>query len=289
MKIALFASVLGELLRPELVARVARGAEERGFASLWMGEHVVELERQASRYPYTADGRLPELLDGGMAEPFTTLAFAAACTSRIRLGTGVCVLTQRNPVYLAKEVATLDRLSNGRVDLGLGIGWQRDELAACGVAWERRGARADEYIELMRTLWAGEHARFDGEFWSLPECRQRPRPLQQPHPPLHVGGESDAALRRAARLGQGWIGYLDPQAARERIAALQREARQQGRKPAELEITIVPLSQPVALDAVKSLRDAGATQVAAIAAGAAEPEPLLDALAEALVVPARDL
>jgi probable F420-dependent oxidoreductase len=291
MKIALFASLVGDAVEPAFAAELARGAEERGFESLWMGEHVVALERYAPRYPYTPDGRIPDLLDGGMAEPLTALAFVAACTSRIRLGTGVCVLAQRSPVYVAKEVATLDRLSGGRVDLGIGIGWQREELEACGVPWKARGRRTDEYVELMRRLWCDEVAQLDGEFWRLPPCRMRPRPQQRPHPPIHIAGESDAALARAARLGQGWLGYLEVAAARERIARLEQLLAERGRARAGLEVTVVPLGQPLELEAVKRLREAGADRVAAIAVGldARALAPSLDALAEQVVEPARGL
>ena len=291
MKIALFASLVGSRVEPELAAALGRGAEERGFESIWMGEHVVELGQHSDPYPYSTDGELPQMVDGGMGEPLIALSFIAACTARIRLGTGVLILPQRNPVYLAKEVATLDRLSRGRVDLGVGIGWQREEFAACGAAWEERGGRADEYLELLRALWCDSPARFEGRFWQLPECRQLPAPIQSPHPPLHVAGESDAALRRAARFGQGWLGYLAVERARERIATLESLLRKHGRSRGELEVTIVPLEQPTTLDAVKRLRDAGAQRVAAIAVGLgrAELARQLDALAEELVEPARSL
>jgi probable F420-dependent oxidoreductase len=291
MKIALFASLVGPSVAPEIALALGRGAEERGFDSVWMGEHVVELARYASRYPYSTDGRLPALVHGGMGEPLIALSFLAACTSRIRLGTGVLILPQRNPVYLAKEVATLDRLSAGRVELGVGIGWQREEFAACGADWAERGRRADEYLELMRALWSGAPARFAGRFWQLPECRQDPPPLQRPHLPLHVAGESDAALARAARSGQGWLGYLALDRARERIGSLERLLRERGRPRSELEVTIVPLEQPTTLETVKRLRDAGAQRVAAIAVGLGTTalERQLDALAEQLVEPARSL
>jgi len=290
VKIALFASLVGPNVEPGLLAALGRGAEERGFESIWMGEHVLELTRSASRYPYSDDGQLPEMISGGMGEPLAALAFLAACTRRVRLGTGVLILPQRNPVYLAKEIATLDRLSAGRVDLGVGIGWQREEFTACGADWPGRGKRADEYLELMRELWSGDPARFSGRFWELPECRQQPGPIQNPLP-VHVAGESDAALRRAARFGQGWLGYLPVASARERIAALERELRERGRARSEFQVTIVPLEQPTTLDALERLRDAGAERVAAIAVGAgtAELERQLDALAERLVLPALGL
>ncbi len=291
MRIGLAGSVIGERLGPEHVAGLARGAEERGFESLWMGEHVLEIEQQASRYPYTADGELPSMIDGGMAAPLITLAYAAACTSRIRLGTGVCVLTQRSPVYLAKDVASLDRLSGGRVDLGIGIGWQREELEACGVAWPGRGRRADEYVAILLRLWSGERTSFDGEFWTLPQCVQRPRPLQRPHPPLHVGGESDAALRRAVRLGQGWLGHLSVDALPERLQLLERLLAERGRAREDIEVSVVPLEPQIDVETIERLRDLGVDRVQLLAAGLGgdDLERGLDALAERIVVPARRL
>ena len=151
-----------------------------------------------------------------MVEPFATMAFLAAVTTNVRLGTGVLLVPQRNPVYTAKSVTTVDWLSNGRVDLGIGVGWLAEEFAALGVPFEHRGERCDEYLAVMRSLWTDEVSTFHGSFYDLPPARQFPKPVQQPHPPIHVGGESNAALRRAARLTEGWYGYnLDPAGAAE--------------------------------------------------------------------------
>jgi len=291
MKIGLAASMSGERLVPEYAVDLARGAEARGFDSLWVGEHVVELEHIDSAYPYTPDGELPDMIEGGMGAPFITLAFFAGCTSRIRLGTAVCILPQRSPLYLAKDVATLDRLSGGRVDLGLGVGWQREEFLACNVPWERRGPRTDEYIDVLKRLWSGRRVEFDGEFWKLPPCNQRPEPVQQPHPPLHIAGESDAALRRAARVGQGWLGYLPVDRVSDRLERLEDFLAQHGRSRDSLRITIIPLEEEVTLDKVKRLRDLGVDCVHtfAIALRPEERERQLDRLAEEIVEPARGL
>jgi probable F420-dependent oxidoreductase len=291
LKIGLAASMVGERLTPEHLSDLARGAEVRGFESIWMGEHVVEMLRYDSRYPYTPDGRLPDLIEGGMAAPLMSLAFAAACTSTIRLGTAVCVLPQRSPLYFAKDVTTLDRLSGGRVELGIGIGWQREEFAACNVPWPARGRRADEYIEILKRLWSGQRVEFAGEFWTLPACVQQPVPSQRPHPPLHVAGESDAALRRAARLAQGWIGYLAAERVAERVARLEGFLREQGRERGSLEISIVPLEAEVDLDMIKRLGELGVDRVHTFAVGL-RPDDVgrdLDRLASGIVEPARAL
>jgi alkanesulfonate monooxygenase SsuD/methylene tetrahydromethanopterin reductase-like flavin-dependent oxidoreductase (luciferase family) len=128
---------------------------------------VVTFEDYASSYPYSDDGRLPLPAETGLLEPFTTLAFLAALTTRVRLGTAMCLLPQRNPVYTAKEVATLDWLSNGRVDLGIGVGWLREEFEALEVPWERRGARTDDYLGVLKSLWCEEPSSFSGEFYTL--------------------------------------------------------------------------------------------------------------------------
>ncbi len=211
MKIGLFPPFANPLCTPEHVATVGRAADERGFSSLWVAEHVVLFEEYASRYPYLESGRFPAAPDRGLTEPFATIGFLAAVTTNIRLGTGVLLVPQRNPVYTAKSVTTLDWLSNGRMDLGIGVGWLAEEFAALGVPFGRRGERCDEYLAVMRSLWTEEVSSFKGEFYELPAARQFPKPVQLPHPPIHVGGESNAALRRAARLAEGWYGYnLDP-------------------------------------------------------------------------------
>ena len=186
-----------------LLDAVAEGAEERGIGTIWVGEHVVLFEQYESQYPYAEDGRIPAPPGSGLLEPMVTLTYLAARTSTVRLGTAMLLLPQRNPVYTAKEVSTLDWLSGGRVDLGIGVGWLKEEFDALNVPWERRGRRTDEYLQVLRTLWLDETSSFHGEVYDLPACEMYPKPVQQP-PPIHIGGETTAALRRVARHGQGW-------------------------------------------------------------------------------------
>ena len=174
---------------------------------MWVAEHVVLFDDYRSAYPYAANGRIPAPPESGMLEPFTALAFLAAVTKTLRLGTGICLLPQRNPVYTAKEAANVDFLSGGRLDLGIGVGWLAEEFRAVAAPFEHRGARCRSYVEVMRALWCDAVSEYKDEFYELPACRMYPKPVQRPHPPLHFGGESDAALRRVADLGQGWYGF----------------------------------------------------------------------------------
>jgi probable F420-dependent oxidoreductase len=225
---------------PDLIGDFGGIAEERGFHSVWVPEHVVFFREYASRYPYSGDGKIPGNPDGVM-EPLTALTFVAARTERLRLGTGICLVPQRNPIYAAKQVADLDYLSKGRLDFGIGIGWLREEFEALGVPWPRRAARTRECIAVMKTLWCDEVSSFKGEFFDLPECLQNPKPIQKPHPPLVFGGESDAALRRVAELGQGWFGYnLTPEAAGQCLERLDGLLAESGRQRSDIEIHIAP-------------------------------------------------
>ncbi|MGI8926458.1 MAG: LLM class F420-dependent oxidoreductase [Tepidiformaceae bacterium] len=262
MKIGLFAPFTSPLATPAFITAFARTAEEAGFHSLWAPEHVVLFDEYGSRYPYSEDGRLAMGRSGGVLEPWNALAFAAAVTSRIRLGTGICLVPQRNPVYTAKEVATVDWLSGGRVDFGVGIGWLREEFAALGVPWERRGARTRAYLEVMRRLWTEQTASYDGEFYRLESARQDPKPVQQPHPPIHFGGESDAALRRVADIGQGWYGFdLDPAGAKERIGALEALLARRGRKREEIVVSVSPFRRRLTPESMAEYGDAGVDQL----------------------------
>lgn len=180
---------------------LARTAEEVGFHSIWAVEHAVVPVQYASTYPYDEGGRLfkgASQLDH--SDPLIWLAFAAAATSTIRLATGILILPQRNPLIAAKEIASLDRLSNGRLDLGIGVGWLREEFDALGVPFEARGARTDEYVEALRVLWSESEAEFHGDFVDFEPVYCQPKPTQQPIPIL-VGGHSDRAARRAGELG----------------------------------------------------------------------------------------
>jgi probable F420-dependent oxidoreductase len=247
---------------------LGREAEARGFHSIWAAEHVVLFDDYASQYPYAADGKIPAGGDDGILEPFTALAYLAAVTERIRLGTGICLVPQRNPVYTAKEVAGIDWLSNGRFDFGIGVGWLKEEFDACNVGFDHRGARTREYIEVMRRLWEDPISEHHGEFYEMPALRQYPKPIQQPHPPIHIGGESDAALKRVAAFGQGWYGFnLLPEEVPAHLARLDKFLADKGRTRAEIEVSICPYLKGGGVDQVKAYADAGVDQVIMLALG----------------------
>ena len=283
MKVGLFAPFTNPFATAEYIRAMGSGAEERGFDSIWVAEHVVLFDEYASQYPYAADGRIPVPTESGMLDPFPALSFLAACTKTIRLGTGICLLPQRNPVYTAKEAATVDWMSNGRLDLGIGVGWLEEEYQALGVPFERRGARCRAYIDVLKTLWCDDISEYEGEFYSLPATRQFPKPVQQPHPPIHFGGESDAALRRVADLGQGWYGFNQTaEQVTKRIAKLTSMLEKRGRSREEIEVSICPYLLGASPEIIEGYEAAGVDRVILLAAAAnteAIPE-VLDGLAQ---------
>jgi len=221
------------------IEEYARTVEGLGFASLWAPDHVVFFDTYASPYPHTQDGSIDFKKDQGILEPLMVLQAAAACTERIRLGTSVEIITERNPVVRAKELATLDVLSNGRVEYGVGIGWSEEEYAAIGVPFARRGARCDEYIDVMRVLWSQRRPAFSGEFVSFGQVVFEPKPVQQPGIPIVIGGNSPAALRRVARRGDGWHGWkMTVPELRERLDHLERELAQVSRSRSDIKCNV---------------------------------------------------
>ena len=222
---------------PAAAHRVARAAEAAGFESLITIEHVVWPTRYASRYPYAPDGRLPGGPGTLLPDPLIWMAHVAAVTTTLRLITGVLVVPQRNPLVLAKQVATLDHLSGGRIALGIGVGWLREEFDALGVPFEGRGARTDESIAAMRALWAGDDASFGGKLVRFEGMSCNPKPVRGTVPIL-VGGHSEAAARRAGRLGDGFFPATGLQGPLQPLIDLMRQsALAAGRDPARIELT----------------------------------------------------
>jgi probable F420-dependent oxidoreductase len=282
IRIGLHALGIGTGARRDVLDAVARAADAAGFATLWVGEHVVMVDEPVSRYPYADDGRIAVPPDADWLDPLIALSFAAAATTRIGLATGVLLVPEHHPVPLAKRAASLDVLSGGRLTLGVGVGWSREEFDAVGVPFARRGARAAEHVAALRTLWRDDVASFEGEFVAFSRIRVNPKPRRRTIPVV-VGGNSDAALRRVAAWGDGWYGFNLPgiDAVRERVTALRARTREAGRDPDALEVAVaVPAAQPQDLPALAA---AGVTQlvlVAAPPAGAAEAAAWTHALAQ---------
>jgi len=262
MQVGLFPPLGNGNANAEILRTLGREAEDRGFESIWVAEHVVMFDEYESQYPYADNGRFPGGSDTGLLEPLTALTYLAAVTDRIRLGTGICLVPQRNPVYTAKQVVDLDNLSGGRVDFGVGVGWLKEEFDVVAAPFDHRGARTDEYLQIMRTLWTDDVSSFDGEHYQLPECQLYPKPIQTPHPPIHVGGESDAALRRVARYGQGWYSFnRTPEDLDEPLARLDGYLAAEGRSRTDetngVQLTVCPYLQPLDAGAVERYREKG--------------------------------
>jgi probable F420-dependent oxidoreductase len=250
---------------PDNAARLARAAEAAGFESLWVADHVVLPDPPLPQRPMAPDMRL--------LDPVVMLTFYAALTTRIRLATGVIVLPQRNPLVLAKQLATLDVLSNGRLMFGLGVGWCEPEFRALGVPFEQRGRRGDDYLAAMRAIWTQEKPVYQGRFVTFAGIQAQPQPVQRPTPPLIIGGHTPPAFRRAVAHGHGWYGFgLDLQQTARDVEAL-RKAEQRYRRPADLgrlEISITPPGYDIDPAAVQRYAEVGVDRLVL------RPEPTLD-------------
>jgi probable F420-dependent oxidoreductase len=250
-----FANIITFAEREGLV-RLGQSAEAAGFESVWTVEHVVYPEGYGSTYPYDPSGRMAMTADTPLPDPLLWLAFVAAATETLRLGTGILILPQRNPVVLAKEVATLDHLSGGRVELGIGVGWLKEEFDALGVPFEGRGARTDEHIAVMRALWDGDHADFEGDLFSFTDISSNPKPTNG-RVPIHIGGHTRVAAERAGRIGDGFFpGRGDIV---ELVDIVRQTAADAGRDPSAVEISYGSegLMGPDALATAQELAEAG--------------------------------
>jgi probable F420-dependent oxidoreductase len=271
MRIGLHALGIGTGAQPEVIRAVAVAAEAAGFATLWSGEHVVMVDQPASRYPYSPDGQIAVPAAADWLDPLLGLSYVAAVTSRIELATGVLLLPEHNPVLAAKQAATLDVLSGGRLTLGVGIGWSAEEFTALGIEFSRRGPRTAEYVAAMRALWADDVASFSGEFVRFDAVRVNPKPVRARRIPVVVGGNSDAALQRVAAFGDGWYGFnLTVDAALERAAALAGHCRQQGRSLDELTVAVALADGSPA--ALPGLARAGVNEVVVVDSPPASPD-----------------
>ena len=257
MKFGLMFVNVGPFVKPENLTYLAQSAEAAGVESVWTVEHVVVPVGYTAEYPYSPSGKMPGPENSPIPDPVLPLSFIAAVTKKIRLGTGILILPQRHPTYVAKEFATLDNLSNGRAILGIGIGWLHEEFASVGIPFGERVGRTEESIRAIRSLWSEKAEPFEGDYYAWPAVESNPKPVQPGGVPIVVGGHVKGAARRAARLGDGFFPARgNPE---ELIAELRDECGRIGRDPAEIEISFG--APPDDLDQIKKLQDLGVSRI----------------------------
>ena len=270
---------------PELIRKLGVTAERLGFHSLWAGEHVVFSDNYAPNYPVSEDGAMPleRVEENVELDIFTSLAYLAAVTDRIRLGTAVCVLPQRNPVYTAKEAGNVDWLSNGRLNFGVGLGWQAEEFRAVGAPFARRGARTRSYIEVIKRLWCDRVSEYHDDFYELPPCRFYPKPVQRPHPPIILAGNSKPGFKRVAEQGQGWFAIgANPQQLAPQLQNLDTALAEAGRPRQEIAVTVCPYDHEYDHKMIREYKELGVDELVLLhyATSAEEVENLLQKLAD---------
>ncbi|MDA0338607.1 MAG: LLM class F420-dependent oxidoreductase [Proteobacteria bacterium] len=280
MKIGTFATFMSPTSTPEMIADFGHRAEEAGLDSIWMGEHVVLFDEMEFPYPGSPDGKIPAPPGGGLLDTVSTFGFLAAETKKLRFGTGITLVPQRNPVYTAKEFATLDWLSGGRMDFGIGVGWCKEEVITCGYDWGDRGERCDEFLEVIQAFWTQEKVTYHGKHVNIEGAKMDPKPIQKPHVPIIVGGHSKAGMRRAARFGAGWYGFnLTPDVVEQILPSLDAALEGSGKKRGEnFELVITPIYK-VDDDMVRAYRDLGVDRLV-IQQGSQKPEKITARLAE---------
>lgn len=257
----------------EQMIGLARAAEKNGFESVWTFEHVIVPVDYESKYPYSTSGKMGAPPETPFVDPLIALTAIAAVTERIRLGTGVNILSQVSPLYMAKQAASLDFLSNGRFMLGVGIGWLKEEFDALGVPFERRGARFDDYVVAMKKVWSGEVVEHESEFLRWSGFKSYPLPVQKPHLPVIVGGSKGKVFERIARHGNGWYAPMGtPDELEPALAALKAACDAEGRDFAEIEITCT-WPPGAGRDAILALEEVGVARVVAMLP-ALGPDPL---------------
>jgi probable F420-dependent oxidoreductase len=260
MKFGISFATAGPFADPDLFETLVLTAEEVGIESIWAVEHVVVPEGFQSKYPYSKDGRFPGGNTAPIPDPVVALSYAAGMTKNLRLATGIMILPQRNPLYVAKEWASLDVLSRGRAMMGIGIGWLKEEMETVGIPFKERAARTEESVQAIRSLWKEEPEAFKGRFFNWGPQNSNPKPVQKPGVPIIVGGNVEGAARRAARIGDGFYpasgslnilpGLMD---------ALRDECAKLNRNPDEIELTVA--AGRLDPDKVKRYRDFGVARM----------------------------
>src|SRR5262249_49833538 len=249
----------GPFAFPEILTHLATTAERVGVESIWAVEHVVIPVGYKSTYPYDPSGKIPAPEQMPLPDPLISLAYAAAVTKTLRLATGILILPQRHPLYVAKEVASLDVLSGGRLILGIGVGWLKEEFQALGIPFEERAARTAETVRAMRSLWKPAPESFSGKFFRWRPLESHPKPVQQPGVPIVLGGHTEIAARRAARYGDGFFpGVTDEEKLTSLLRIMREECAKVGRDPATIEITSGRATPDV--DGVRRLEDLGVSR-----------------------------
>ena len=259
---------------------VAQYAESAGIESVWTFEHVVIPTKYESVYPYKRDGKIPMAPETWLVDPLISLSHVAASTKTIRLGTGVNIFPQTNPMLFAKQVASLDALSSGRVELGIGIGWLAEEYEAMGTPFKRRGARFDDYLSAVKKVWSGDVVEHRSEFLSWHDFKSFPLPAQRPHPPILIGGTSTKTLKRVVESAQGWYAPSSRELP-DGIAKLKELARSAGRPFSTIGLT-TSWNVKREPDALTMFEDLGIDRVVPLvwSTGGADPLKTIDAIAE---------
>ena len=230
--------IYGPLANPESILQLARHAEETGFESIWLADHVAFPVSFKSEYPYSAKGGFPTHHSDPLMEPIASMAVLVGATKRVRIGTAALIMPYRNPVLLARMLVTLDQFSGGRVVLGAGVGWLEEEFKVLGAYdFKKRGRVTDEYIEIFKAVCAGGEVGYRGETYAFEPVFSSPGSVQRPHPPILIGGLSNAALRRVVKQGNGWLAVsAPPEKLEERLAVLRQMAAEAGRSPKDISL-----------------------------------------------------
>ena len=250
---------------------------------MWTFEHVIVPVDYKSKYPYSPNGKMGAAPETNFIDPLIALAVVAAQTKKIRLGTGVNILSQTNPLLLAKQVASLDLVSNGRFMLGVGIGWLQEEFVAMGIPFERRGARFDDYVVAMKKVWSGDVVEHDSEFLNWHGFKSYPLPVQRPHVPVIIGGAKGKIYERIATVGDGWFAPAgDPAELSKSLDELKTVCKRLGRNYAEIEITAMWQPQ-TGLDTIRKLRDIGVARVVTFAMAAGDPTDAIKRLGDEVI------
>ncbi|HLE28566.1 MAG TPA: LLM class F420-dependent oxidoreductase [Anaerolineales bacterium] len=239
MKLGVFLPVSGRAAVPEVLADAARQAETLGFDSVWAAERLVNPWIMTTTYPYKADQQWFVSPDSPFLEPLTCLTFLAGVTERVSLGISVAVMPYRHPLYTARVATSIDTLSKGRLILGVGIGWMVEEFEALGIPFKDRAGMSNEQLQIFNLLWKEERPRFEGRYYRFPEVAVSPKPVQKPRFPIWVGGESEAAQKRAGKYGDAWFSYfvkITPQDLAARFANVRKWAAEAGRDPSEVHL-----------------------------------------------------